>query len=120
LEFIIVGLLQIGSLFSIRRPFRLWGIILFYLTLRWQAGLGAYLCDIGGLPYERKLSIDYPILDEYSWFFPAHILMTLSTVVLHPGMLALSKGTDDAIDVSILIILTFAKGRGICTRASRG
>jgi hypothetical protein len=92
LWFTMNGLFQVGTLFSIRAPFRARGVFCFWLTLLFYGRVSAALfrdAGLGDITGDQR--IRYPISCSYSWFFTAHTVMTLFTIVFHPGMAQLSR-----------------------------
>jgi hypothetical protein len=92
-----------GTLFSIRSLFRARGVFCFWLTLIFYGRASSWLFYYVGLPDVRAdQRILYPISGGYSWFFTAHTLVTLFTIILHPGMAILSRSAYFLVNVFIV------------------
>jgi hypothetical protein len=114
LGFTMIGLFQIGTLFSARSPFRLrrvllfWGSLIFYN--RFFFSVFSHLGEVRGPPPYSSL---YPITGRMSHYFTSHTMMTLMTPILHPGMLGLTKRAYIAVDVGIVGFMVWCGGNGI-------
>jgi hypothetical protein len=102
-----MGMFQMGTLFSIRRPVRTRPILIFVLVLNVYCQLGRWFCRLFRIPYQETPRLDYPIWHSFSWFFTAHTMLSVMTAVFHGGMLAMSWGQYVFIDWMIIGILTF-------------
>jgi hypothetical protein len=101
------SLFQVGTLFLIRRPFRLRGLLLFCLSLHFYSRFLAYVSLALGYPdLTHHLTVRFPILAQQSWFFTSHAIMTAITPLLHQGMINLSKSSYALSNLAILILLT--------------
>jgi hypothetical protein len=86
------GMFQMGTLFSITKPFRAKGIAFFYLTLLFYCRSVLALADYIGIPTPPTyMRFRFPIIYGFSWFFTSHTFMTLATPFLHYGMRKLSQ-----------------------------
>jgi hypothetical protein len=107
LSCVVMGMLQIGTLFSIRRLFRARPIVIFILTLCLYCQLGRWVCRFFEIPYRESPSLDYPIWHSVSWFFTAHTITFAMTVVLYGCMLAMSWVLYALFDWLIIGVVTF-------------
>jgi hypothetical protein len=114
LGFTMTGLLQIGTLFSIRGRFRARGVACFWLSLIFYCRFFSFVFRQLGLPDDHtNQAMKYPITGSVSWFFTAHTLMTLTTPILHGGMLALSLRAHTYINLGIVGFILWCGPEGI-------
>jgi hypothetical protein len=113
LVFTMVSLFQIGTLFLIRRPFRLRSLTLFILSIQFYSRSYAEITRVLGYPdMTANPIVRFPIIKEQSWFFTSHVFMTAITPIFHAGMLALSKVSYAMIDLFVLFMLTVLEPKG--------
>jgi hypothetical protein len=112
--FTMSGLLQIGSLFSIRKPFRARGLIFFWLAVIFYCHGCSFVFRHMGLPDGHNIPrVRWPITQELSWFFTAHTHMTLLTPLLHGGMLGMNKHTYATLDIVMIVLIILSGPRGV-------
>jgi hypothetical protein len=113
LSFSMTGLFQIGTLFLIRRPFRLQGFICFCLSIQFYTRLYAHIfAFFGVVDLTSDFTVRFPLTGQQSWFFTSHALMTVITPVLHAGMLSLSLSAYATADLALLILLAICEPNG--------
>jgi hypothetical protein len=113
LTFTMASLFQIGTLFLIRRPFRLRGLIIFALSLQvYSRAYAAITFSLGVADFRNDPMVRFPIFGQQSWFFSSHAIMTFIAALLHPGMLALSKRSYALINVFLIGVLTVTEPDG--------
>jgi hypothetical protein len=112
--FTVSGLLQIGSLFSIRKPFRARGLIFFWLAVIFYCHGCSFVFGHMGLPdgWDNP-RVRWPITQELSWFFTAYAHMTILTLLLHGGMLSMTKQTYATFNIVMVFLIILSGPRGV-------
>jgi hypothetical protein len=112
--FTMSGLLQIGSLFSIRKPFRARGVTFFWLAVVFYCHGCSFILRCVGLPDGRDdPRVRWPITQGMSWFFTAHTHMTLLTPLLHGGMLGMNRRAYATLNIVMIVLIILSGPRGV-------
>jgi hypothetical protein len=108
------GLFQIGSLFSIRKPFRARGLVCFWIALIAYCHGCSFVFRMAGLPDGyNDTRVRWPITQKLSWFFTAHTHMTILTPLLHGGMLSMNRHTYARLNVVMVVLILLSGPRGV-------
>jgi hypothetical protein len=108
------GRLQIGTLFSIRKPFRARGVVVFCFAVTFYSRGCSFLFRLVGLPDGRNdIRAHWPITQQLSWFFTAHTIMTFMTPLLHGGMLSMNKRTYAMLNIFMIGLIIWTGPRGV-------
>jgi hypothetical protein len=114
LGFTMTGLLQLGTLFGLRSPFRAKGLTMFILTLVFYGrAVTTVLAFFGFSDRRGELWARFPIISCFSWFFTSHTILTLLTSVLNPGIVSLSRYGYRFVAIGIIVMILSFRAPGM-------